>query len=459
MNARTRAAALALRHSVTQSPLLYFDPSPPLAAFGRDDSRRILVRAANRVGKTRHAAWKLGRYMLANPGARCRAVGPTARQVNNVLARYLAHFLGPSLARGSYWTEGRGFNAANLIKLGNGSICQLMSYEQTPDAHAGDEMDVIWLDEPPSPPIFQESLARLLSRDGALWLTLTAVGRPVKWLRQLIQAEGSTWSEHVVRFTRDAVPWYSRSQVDAWLAEMASVPWQYAQRVECAWEGVTEDRRLSAFSDRNVVPLTVGARQGWDERRPVHAALVADHGEDAGHSAWVLFLWQVAHHRLGSPTLAIRAADCWTNAKRMSAEREARAVADMVSANGVTLADLDFAVGDINSAGKSAGGRSLNQVYEGLFARMMGESPERPTLLFRPAHKGADSIDAGLMRCNQLLDAGQLMLSERAELLCEAAAHWAGKQDDMVHLVDALRYGVVAILDETGAEPIRLAVA
>lgn len=464
MNARVRLAARRLQRALGIRPMLFFEPSPALSWFVRDRRKRIVVRAANRVGKTRHATYKASKHAVENPGSRIRVVGPTTKMVNNVHARYLNDFLRDHLREGSYYTEGRGFNAGNTIVLKNGSIIQLMSYEQTPDAHAGDELDIVLLDEPPTQAIFQESLARVLSRDGAVWITLTAVGRPVKWLRQIVEAVDSPWVQYVVRFSAASAPWYSAAQIASFLRDMAAAPWQYAQRIEGAWEGVTDDRRLSAFSGSNVVPLTVGMAQGWPiQGRDVHVALAVDHGEDAGHSAWLLFAWQIVKRSRYGNTVAIRVLNEWTNPKRMSAEREAAAVRDMVVAAGLRLQDLDFVVGDINSAGKTSGASSLNEVYEAIFARMMGAKPEAPVLRFRSAKKGADSIDTGLIVCNQLFGAevadavSALAVSEQCEKLVEACSHWTGKNDDMKHLIDCLRYGTTAIVVETGAEPARLA--
>ena len=41
--------------------LMLFQPSPALVGFMGSTARRILVRAANRVGKTKHAAAKLAK--------------------------------------------------------------------------------------------------------------------------------------------------------------------------------------------------------------------------------------------------------------------------------------------------------------------------------------------------------------------------------------------------------------
>jgi hypothetical protein len=464
VNARLRLAGRRLQRAIGIQPLLFFEPSPALSAFVHDRGKRIVVRAANRVGKTRHATYKAGKWAVEHPGSRIRVVGPTSKMVNSVHARYLNDFLKNHLREGSYYTEGRGFNAGNTIVLRNGSIIQLMSYEQSPDAHAGDELDIVLLDEPPTQPIFQESLARVLSRDGAVWITLTAVGRPVKWLRQIVEAADSPWKQYVVQFSAASAPWYSAAQVASFLRDMAAAPWQYAQRVMGAWEGVTDDRRLSAFSNGNVVPLTITPAQGWPLKgRDIHAALVVDHGEDAGHSAWLLFAWMVVKRDRYRPTIAVRVLAEWTNPKRMSAEREAVAVREMVERAGLRLQDLDFAVGDINSAGKTSGARSLNEAYESIFAKLMGAPVDQPVLRFRAAQKGGGSIDTGLIVCNQLFgaeiaeDTFALSVHESCERLVEACSHWTGKNDDMKHLIDALRYGTTAIVSETGAEPTRLA--
>lgn len=478
---RLLTAALALttrklNRVQRRRPRLFFDPSPALWAFVRDTARRICVLAANRVGKTITAIYKLALAMVSRPGIRCRIVGPTSKRVNRVHGRYLWDFVRDVVAPGCTWNEATGFNGGNLCRLRNGSTCEILSYEQDPQAHASDSMDIVLLDEPPPPAHFTEAEARVFDRSGAVWVTLTAVGRPVKWLKEVVEqgiaereaGEGEGWSFYQIALTAENCPWYTPAQIRRRIREVARTPWEYAQRIEGAWDGISEERRFASFTDQNVVPLTVRPTEGWPlpgER--IHAALAVDHGEGPGHSHWLLFGWQVAKRSQYGVDLVVRVLAEWTNPRRMSAAKEAKAVKAMVEAAGVKLHDLDFAVGDTNTAAKSAGARTLNELFELEFAKLMKRPADNPRLRFRPAKKGPDSINAGLAICNQLFDeeigaddpVRSLQISEGCKRLVESCSHWQGKDDELKHAADCLRYGVTAIVDETGWEPARLMAA
>lgn len=458
LSAAVRLAAQLLRGTYDRRPGLFFYPSPGLTRFWESTRKRILVIAANRVGKTYSAAAKLARRLIERT-IRARMVGPTNKMVNQVHGRYLYAFLRDYLKEGCSWNARTGFNGGNIIELKNGSICQLMSYEQTPDAHAGDDLDLVVLDEPPPPGIFMESEGRVFSRDGDLWLTFTAVGRPIKWFKEIACAKNSEWEVHQVALTPENAPWMTRKQVRDRIRRAAATPWQYAQRILGAWDGLSDDRSLASWTDRQLVTLAVSAREGWPRSgAPVHLALAVDHGEGAGHSVWLLIGWQVVSRSVAGAKLCIRVLGEWTNKRRVSAETEAAGVARMVLAAGVRLREVEWAVGDVNSAGKSDGARSLNEAYEAIFAQIM-RRPGNPRIRFRPARKGADSIEYGLTVLNQLFDGGDLWISEACGLLCEAVSHWQGKDDDLKHRIDALRYGITAICEEEGAEPVVLRAA
>lgn len=468
LSAGLRLVSRRLNRAQRRRPGIFFEGSPALQPFLEDRAKRQCVIAANRVGKSYHAAKKLAQRMIDDPGIRCRIVGPNNKMVNRVHGRYMHEFLKDYLAPGCHWNERAGFNGGNLIVLKNGSTCEMMSYEQPPDAHAGQSLHIVWLDEPPTPGIFAEAEARVFDTDGELWITLTAVGRPVRWLRDLVNAQDDPandigpddpawWSRYQVALSKRNCPWYTQKQIDARIKRVAATPWQYAQRILGAWDGVSDDRWFSAFSDELVTPLTVGATQGWPVAgAPIHLALAADYGEGAGHSVWLLIGYQVVRRDQWGTRIYARVLNEWSNPRRMSAKAEARAVAQMVADTGARLQDISWAVGDINTAGK-LGAKTLNEVFEVEFAKIMKLPPNLPRIRFRAAKKGP--IDTGIALANMLFDDQQLWVSERALKLTEACSHWTGKDDDLKHVSDAFRYGVVAIVDETGATPAALMAA
>jgi phage terminase large subunit-like protein len=464
ISAAARRAARRLRRVPQDRPRLLFTPSPGLRAFYEEDARRSCVLAANRTGKTYHAIAKVALAAIladrASEPVRLRIMAPTNKLMNDTHGRYLEHFLRGHLERGSRWDSARGFTHGNKAVTVGGSTIQLNSYEQRPDAMASASLHGVLLDEPPPPGHFEEALARVFDTDGWVWMTFTAVNRPVKWLRAIVEdgVQAGDWTFHQIGLSAANCPWYTEEQVQDRIREAARQPWSYRQRIEGAWEGVAIDRCFTGYSDRNQL-LVHDLRVGWPRSGRVYVCLSVDHGEGAGHSHWTLLAYQPV--QIGGRTEAvIRVLSEWTNPERMSVEREARAVRDMVRAAGLELEHVSWAVGDTNSAGKSEGARSMNELFEQELAKLQGRKPDQPKILFRRALKGPDSVESQVARVNQLLDhtaeldgwsspSLQIVTSECGRVH-DALSYWSGKDDDLKHAADSLRYGTIAICVEVG---------
>ncbi len=419
--------------------MLIFRPSPVLAAFVADDARLVCVRAANRVGKTRHACYKAARYSVEHPKSRGRFVGPTRRQVAEVVGRYLAEFLAPHLDSRSYYTPGKGWNQPTVI-LRNGSIIQLKSYEDHVTAHAGDELDYVVLDEPPPAAIFMESLARVMSRQGAVWLTLTPVGRPVGWLRDIVEAEGSRWVQHVARFSREACPWYTEEQCAQWLEVMESSPWEYAQRIEGAWDGVTLDRFYTGFSEANVDPAAIGA--GVD----VDVCVVMDHGDVGGNTVALLIVWGGGETRTSSwaPQAGrhVWVLDEHVSEDGDSAVEHAAGILAMLRRHSIRPSEVKLAVGDTNRRGNWR----VNDLVTAEIGRQLKRSPPfRLVNATKDRGWGHRIVNGGFKR-------RELSVHPRCTALSKTLRHWkgggAGDDGQLSHAADAMRYGCVSILGE-----------
>ena len=423
---------------VSDMQLVSFKPSPAMETFVEDDRRRLILRAANRVGKTRHAAYKLAKQMVLRPGLRCRAVGPNRQQTSQVLGRYLADFLEPYLSEQSYYKLGSGWNQ-NTIVLVNGSICQLKSYEDRPDTHAGDSLDLVILDEPPPQSIFSENLARTMDTDGQCILTLTPVGRPVAWLRDMVEKESSPWTQYVAAFNQENCPWYSEEQVLDWLDTMQASPWDYQQRALGSWEGITLDRLFAAFSEDRVssdMPLQILSRGD------MQVGIGIDHGEVSGHQIAVLALYNdsgrvwVIDEVVGGDT---------------APEEDATQLLDCLKRNGISPKDVDLAVADTNNAGKGYASYKVSELIERALAANLNQS-RPPFRLIRP-YKGAGSVSWGLRIINYALRRGELTIHPRCKRIIETLTHWKGtkkgQDGEYSHAADALRYLLMKILQNT----------
>lgn len=450
-----------LRRTKQRRPLVLFDPSPALGEFYRCRGKRQLVLAANRVGKTRHAIAKLAMRLLEadrkGEPIRCRVMGPKHGVLIDTAQRYLSELLGASLAEGCSWNPKSGFGGKAITR--GGSWVEWCTYKQDPETLESSSLHLVLLDEPPTPAAFDACTARLFDTDGELWVTLTAVNRPVKWLKELAEQghRDGDWALWRIPLSKEACPWYSRAQIEAWKKDARRRPWSYKQRIEAAWEGTSDDRWFSGFVDSNLISARMDARDGWPKRGKITLILTADHGEGPGHSHWVLLGYQVVSRGRGGgkPKVYIRALAEWTNDRRMSVESEAKAVQEMVESVGASLELVAWGVGDHNVASKSETARTLNEAFAQEFTRL--RSPDCEPFDMRAATKGAGSVDGQVATCNQLLDSAELYVSELCVHVVESLRHWAGKDDGLKHAADSLRYGVIKIVEEVGWDSAALA--
>ncbi len=443
LTGRQLAALSAIREVRARHHLLTFEPSPIFAQLAHERSKRILIRAANRVGKTRHLAWIIADRMVNNSRYRARVVGPTNDHIHNVLGKYLSEFLGPHLAPGSYYVEGKGWNGgrARTIILDNGSICELKSLKDDPDAHSGRSCHIIGFDEPPTLAHYTENAARLVDTRGQMIIAATMVNRPVAWLRTMVQGEednpgpgrtvhGSGWVQFVAAFSRENCPWYTDEQIEEWLSTMQTSPWEYGQRVHGEWDGVTPER------------IFIGVDESTFSHDPpsgqVRIGLGIDHGVVAGHQAAVLIAYR---------DTMIWVIDEYVSSVATAPEDDARGILRMLSRHHIQPTSVDMAVGDVNT-GKGFAGWRVNQAIELAIAQAMHRRTS-PFVIQSP-DKTPGSVDWGLRCINYSARRGDLLVHPRCTHLADCLKHWKGRKvgDDgkLSHIADALRYVLTAAI-------------
>ena len=364
--------------------------------------------------------------MVANPSSRWRFVGPNRAQVQDVSGLYLSQFLAPYLHPKCYYLEGKGWNTSTII-LRNGSICQLKSYDDRPDTHAGTSLDGVVLDEPPPKAHFAENQARVIDRGGQFILTFTAVNRPVGWMRKIIEEQ--SWPQVVVPFQRQNVPWYSEEKYDSMIAVFRSSPWQWAQRVEAEWEGVTEGRVYTGFTEENV--------RKQPPRGDVAVGIGVDHGTVAGHQAMTLVAWR------GSQIWVI---DEYISEWGTTPEQDGASILAMLYRNGIKPGEVLLGVGDTNFAG---GYRVNDLVEDAIKAKLGGRFPP---FRIRNADKSPGSVDFGMRCVNHAASRGDLIVLEKCTHTLDMFRNWQGGRtfgtDDakLSHIADGIRYILAEIL-------------
>lgn len=428
-----------VRATLTENRLALFRPSPALAPFMVDESRRIFIQAANRTGKTLHACVRLARTLIERPG-RYRAVGVNHVQTTRVLGRYLYEYLPPSaLVPGCRYSPENGWTHG-LIRLRNGAMCQMLTDEMDAKAHAGDDLDGVLHDEPPRQEILSESQTRVMARNGFIWVAATPINAPVEYLRAMVEAEDSAWKVYRVTLTPENCPWYTKKQVLDWIDEAAASPGTYRQKVFGDWEGDSVDRTFTGWDPSCIFH---GDLDEVLQGQPYTLGIGVDHGEGVGRQVAVFAVW--------TPDCAY-VIDEAVNEAATTPDDDARAILGRLQEWGWRLDEVQRMVGDVNSAGKLSGGARVNDLLSAALHRQAGF--RRQAVEIVTPRKGKNSVEYGERLLNNALLRGTLKVHSRCATLIRCMRHYSPGQEDLKHAIDALRYLVEPVLDaRTGTTP------
>lgn len=402
--------------------------------FHSDTSRERILRAGNQWGKTRAGARETLWIMTGEhpwrevkpPPVRGRVVTyswaqsvEVQRRINEILPKFLVE--------GYDFNDQRGFVGAKL-KLKNGSLLEIMTASQDTIAHGAAALDFVWVDEPPPRPLYSELLARLLVKKGSLYLTMTPVGRPVDWL--IDEIEEGRLSGHRFDLSTENCPHLGQDQIDA--IGHKYLPHERPQRMHGHWHGESPDRFFEAFSDRAVNTEM--------PRGEVKIALGIDHGEGVGKEAAILMAYMEGSE--GFPRIWVL--DEYRNTKRTDPDEDAFGILQMLRRNEINPEEVDLAVGDINTTGKGGGGIKVNDALSEAIRRQT--KTKFAPIVIRSARKGRGSIMYGSRLINYAFRRGDLTIHPRCKSLIYSLQHWKGKDDELKHPLDALRYATTSIL-------------
>ena len=438
-----RAHLHELLRLVRRNPLALHAPTPGQLPFHESDAVARLLRGPNQGGKTTAGAaelhwWGTDTHPYRDVDRRARYGRvtcysyPQSIKVQRKVWELMPH---ASLHPDCSYHEKRGFKH-NWIKYKHtGREVEFMTTKGGTMAAASESLDLNWFDEPPDEKAYGEGMARMVARPWAYSVfTMTPIGMPVKYLRAKVD-EGEIEDFQFSLTLRDC-PFLTQEQIDrAYRACLAS---ERPQRIYGEWEGVTPDRLFSAWSD-DLLFDGVDDVPGYE----VGIGLSWDHGEDAGREYCVLYAYDQQRRK------------AWLIDERVSKGRtttqaDALAVVEMLDAHGLSLAAVDRAHGDTNSAGKSAL-ISVNRLLEESLAEAVGASRRMPPLRISPARKGPGSVMYGCRVLNQAMAEGRLRVSRNCERFIESVRHWRGTKrgddEELSHALDANRYGLVALLD------------
>ena len=427
-----------------------------------DPSDRILVRGGNKVGKSLELAEECALFLDGQHPTRKRPTDRPARILYVVadlanayasdVCRTLAEVLPPGkLHERTKYDPIRGYSVSGSRSVLWHDESEIMFRSGTQDgqAIAGIWADLVVVNEPPMRARWGEIMRAAALTRAPVIVGFTPVdnhgaSRDLLWLRDIVEglpggsvpmgANGSPlWSQHVVRLVPENVPHRAEADVLDQIANMA--PWEIAQRRDAEWEGPAPERTLSAFGPGN----TFEARPGdWDALPGCAAAgelrfgVSADHGEKANKEVICLYAWAGRGHEV-----VVWVLDCYLSPGQTSVEQDAEALVQMLARWGLTLDNVDEAIGDTNSSGKGdVTSRTVNEKFSEAFAAL--GSPLRMVA----ADKGAGSVGLGVRVMNDAFARGVLWICRGAVEIVRACQRWdGGNSSPHKDKVDAVRYG------------------
>lgn len=422
--------------------------------FHTHQTRLRALRASNQVGKTWAGAAEEWWHLLGEHPFRAVRPAPNEGWViipdlendwQKISATMRSLEPPDMLAPGCRYDEAIGYTyrSKRMIMLRNRSALYPKSGTQAILALAGRPIDHIWLDEPPKRSHWSEALARVATKFAPVWLTFTPIGRPLGWLRTIMEgnaeediAPNPEWvgNQIVIQLSYENAPHRTRQSIDSQIANCDA--WEIGQRIRAEWDGVTQGRRFGSFtegcilSDEDLPATFEELRVHWD------------HGETEGSQVGYISA------RNGRRMYLLREV---VGAAHSTPHEDAQAMIDALAGLGLTPMHVSRAFGDINSAGKLGAGGKVNAFLEAAFADIL-RMVAPPFEIERPP-KGAGSVKMGEKAMNHAMKEGRWFVHDRCHKFIHSAKHYTGVEQDLKHPVDASRYGWGDLLLSVPAKP------
>lgn len=452
-------AAAAILSAVHRNRLALYDPMRGMLPVHQSQSRLRFVRKPNQVGGTYSmgaeiwwAALDLHPYRPPiAPGA------PIWVMLTDLKDEYVTvceklWSIAPRhrLADGCKYVQSKGFlyRGAKMLVLDNGRRVEFKSGTQDAMAVESGTVGAAFVNEPPTAAHLSGLLQRCSFHAAPVLMNFTPVGRPLEWLRALVEGEPERdippqvpgWEVFRPALTVEDCTTVrgqvirSQESIDAQVSLMS--PWERAQRQFGAWEGETADRRFEAWGQRLVFTdaeledvefemVRAGIDHGEGDRKQCAYIVGLMHTEGLAPSVWVLS--EYAAEAGSGPT--------------EDTEGLLRALEDC----GLTVYHLERIRGDINSAGKLGEGQRYNAILDRHIAAALGcqESPRR----IQAPDKRRGSVNAGEVALSHAMREDRFRVHESCTHLIHALKHYRGPKDqDLKDPIDAVRYAVADVL-------------
>lgn len=446
-----------------QNPLKYWKPTQIQKQVLEDRHQIVLFRAGNQIGKTVCGAFDticrcLGMHPykpVPPPPIEAWVICHSWEQSRTIMGKFHdlvpKHELHPSVE----FARGKGYRGtgAPIVRFKNGSLVRFKTTNQGTLGIASGTVDHIWSDEPPPPDLFGELRARTTRTKGTMLFTLTPIGAPVDWLKELVK--NNIVHEHVgIMNVENCTPLGCRplmSEADIESLRMSYLPLDRDVRMNGDWDGgIPEGRIFEQFTDDLVSDLTP------KPDRQYIWSIGIDHGHEIASQVAILTAVDVTER--DKPIVYV--VDEYI-ASGASAEIHAKSIIAMIKRNGLDVAHIQRWTGDRSHGGsKKNGGRMSNTMLMAAFAHVLHYPKGKLPFRIRTAYKPKYSVYYGCSALHELMCAGRFQIFPRAERTIKSLKYWAMKSNggmdvmsEWKHCIDGLRYATMGIIDQQYRAP------
>lgn len=427
-----------------RNPLRYFRPTIPQLAYLSDSSRVKLLRSGNQgVGKTTAQAAEthyrcLGEHpylQVHRPPIEAWVICYSWEQ--SIAVQTKLDELAPKdeIHPDCIFTPGKGYKGRTpIVRYRNGSVLRIKTTKQGSLGLSSATVHYVGIDEPPPPEIWSELQARVLRHRGVIGLTMTPIGRPVMWIKDLV--DKGVISDHRYSVTvrnctpQGGQPFLSQADIDRLSDSYLAI--ELPQRIHGEWEGAAVDAYfpLDDAMIRNELPSN-----------RVKLGIGIDHGHQAGTQVAVLaavdLIGSAEHSKAWAIDEAVSTGDTTT-------ADDARAILRMLEANKLDHMSIDSWVGDVKL--KWSKGSKSNKKLMVELENQLGFRPGRLPFRIRTHKKVHGTVFNDTRLIKSIMLRGGFVVRPQCEEVVKALRYWQGADDEYKHAVDGLRYATVDLL-------------
>lgn len=450
MNLAALATGLdTLQRRAVADPLAYFVPTKPQLTFLSSTAPIKLARSGNQVGKTTMGLVDcIYRCLGAHPYTLVRAAPIEAwivvvswEQSLGIQQKLWNLLPKDAIDPETTFIPGRGLvGKVPIVRFRNGSVLRIRTVNQGALALAGSTIDFVLVDEPPPQSVWSELVPRVMRNRGRIAVTLTPVGAPLGWLKELAE-RGVVQDMHFPLTVENTTPIGGRpllEQADIDRLEQQVLPMERRQRIHGDWDsGFAAGRVFQAFDPNLHVSdlLPEGECQ---------VGIGIDHGSEGGSQVATLVVVSREGGVEGNPRFWVLDQVISTGAT--TPEQDARDILAMLRRNNMRVESVDRWVGDRKHGGRRWGGKKSNALLMQGFERELRLPVGAIPFRIHTAWKPAGSVFEGSRILHSAMLRGDFTVHTRCKALIEDLRLWEGDDDEHKHGIDSLRYGAVELV-------------